>query len=115
MITVIGFVGAAAVGALARAEAGRRLDRPAGFPVGTLLVNVVGSFLLGLLWELAPPMITVVGTAGLGAFTTFSSFARDAVALAQQRHVAQGAVYIAITMVAGVAAAAVGLVLARGW
>lgn len=112
---MIGFAGAAAVGALARAEAGRRLNRHEGFPFGTLLVNVVGSFLLGLLWDAAPPMMTVVGTAGLGAFTTFSSFARDAVALAEQRHVAQAAVYVATTMVAGVAAAAVGLALAGGW
>lgn len=83
MTTVFGFMAAAAFGALARAEAGRRWNRHEGFPLGTLAVNVSGSFLLGLLWDLAPPGVTVLGVAGLGTFTTFSSFARDAVALAE--------------------------------
>ena len=112
MITVVGFVVAAAIGALARAEAGRRWNRHEGFPVGTLAVNVGGSFVLGLLWDVAPPMITVVGLAGLGAFTTFSSFARDAVALAEQRHLAHAAIYVALSCAAGVGAAALGVALA---
>lgn len=112
MITVAGFVAAAAVGALARAEAGRRWNRHEGFPLGTLAVNVSGSFLLGLLWDVAPPAVTVLGVAGLGAFTTFSSFARDAVALAEQRHVVQAAIYVALSCAAGIGAAALGVALA---
>ena len=115
MITAVGFVSAAALGALARAEAGRRFNRHEGFPLGTLLVNVLGSFLLGLLWGVAPPMATVAGTAGLGAFTTFSSFARDAVALAEQRQVASAVLYVTLTVIAGVTAAAAGVALAVGW
>ncbi|MEX2293077.1 MAG: CrcB family protein [Acidimicrobiales bacterium] len=111
MITALAFVAAAAIGALARAEAGHRFNRHSGFPLGTLLVNVLGSFLLGVLWDVAPPVITVVGVAGLGAFTTFSSFARDAVALARQRQLALGAVYVGASAVAGVAAAALGVAL----
>lgn len=79
MITVAAFVGAAV------AEAGRRWNRHDGFAAGTLIVNVTGSFLLGLLSNIAPPALTVVGVGGLGAFTTFSSIARDAVALAELR------------------------------
>lgn len=112
MITVVGFAAAAALGALARAETGHRLNRHEGFPFGTLLVNVLGSFLLGLLWDVAPPMVTVAGTAGLGALTTFSGFARDAVALAEQRQVAQAALYVAVSATAGIAAAALGVALA---
>lgn len=112
MITVVGFAAAAVLGALARAETGHRFNRHEGVAVGTLLVNVVGSFLLGLLWNVAPPLVTVVGTAGLGAFTTFSSFARDAVALAEERQVAQAALYVAVSVTAGVAAAALGVALA---
>ena len=67
--------------ALARAEAGRRWNRHDGLAVGTLIVNVTGSFLLGLLSNATPTTMTVVGVGGLGAYTTFSSFARDAVAL----------------------------------
>lgn len=111
MITVAGFVVAAAAGALARAEAGRRWNRHEGFPFGTLAVNVSGSFLLGLLWDVAPPVVTVLGVAGLGALTTFSSFARDVVALAEQRHVMLAAIYVVVSCAAGVGAAGLGIAL----
>ncbi|MFZ6003443.1 MAG: fluoride efflux transporter FluC [Actinomycetota bacterium] len=112
MITFVAFAAAAALGALARAEAGRRWNRHEGLPFGTLAVNVTGSFLLGLMWDVAPPAMTVVGVAGLGALTTFSSFARDIVALAELRRIALAATYLAATCVAGVAAAAAGVALA---
>ena len=112
MITVIGFVVAAAAGAFARAEAGRRWNRHEGLPFGTLIVNVTGSFLLGLLVNTAPPAITVLGVAGLGAYTTFSSFARDTVALIEQRRVVLAAAYVGATVVLGIVAAAVGVGLA---
>lgn len=53
------------------------------FPVGTLIVNLVGSFLIGFLWGLmertsAPPAIRLFMLVGiLGSFTTFSTFAFD--------------------------------------
>jgi CrcB protein len=53
------------------------------FPWGTVVVNVTGSFLLGLLVGLAtyqgldPDVRTVVGTGFVGAYTTFSSFSYD--------------------------------------
>jgi CrcB protein len=112
VITVIAFATAAAAGALARAEAGRRWNRHGAFPLGTLVVNVSGSFLLGLLWDVAPPLLTVLGVGGLGAFTTFSSFARDAVALGEQGQVGRAAVYVAVTCAAGIGAAGIGVALA---
>ena len=68
MITAAAFVAAAVVGTLARAEAGRRWNRHNGIAVGTLVVNVTGSFLLGLLSEATPTTMTVVGAGGLGAY-----------------------------------------------
>lgn len=115
MITALAFVVAAATGALARAEAGRRWNRHDGFAVGTLVVNVTGSFLLGLLWETAPPVLTVVGIGGIGAYTTLSSFGRDAVALAERRLLVSACVYVAVTCVLGFTAAAVGMGMARSW
>jgi CrcB protein len=112
MITAAAFVAAAIAGALARAEAGRRWNRHDGFAVGTLIVNVTGSFMLGLLSDMAPTMTTVVGVGGLGAYTTFSSFARDAVALAELRRLTMAALYVAATCALGLAFAAVGLALA---
>jgi CrcB protein len=112
VITAVAFAAAAVVGALARAEAGRRWNRAEGLAGGTLAVNVVGSFLLGLLSEVAPPTLTVLGVGGLGAFTTFSSFARDAVALAERRHFTAAAIYVGATCCLGLLAASAGVAIA---
>lgn len=108
MITAVAFVLAAAAGALARAEAGRRFNRHDGFPWGTLIVNVTGSFLLGLLHEVTPPTMTVLGVAGLGAYATFSSFARDAIALTETNKVTLAVAYIALSCLS-IGAAAIGV------
>lgn len=112
MITATAFMVAAAVGALARAEIGRRWNRHKGLAVGTLVVNVGGSFLLGLLWNVAPPALTVLGVGALGAFTTFSSFARDAVALAECGKLGLAVAYVGASCGLGVGAAALGVALA---
>ena len=109
MITGFGFLALAAVGAIARAALGQRYNR--AFPTGTLLVNVSGSFALGLLHTTAPPLVTVLGTGGLGAYTTFSSFARDLVALVEERRYAAAAAYGVTTCITTVAAAAAAILL----
>lgn len=62
-----------------------------GFPYGTLMVNVVGSFIMGVLvaafeleWLAEAPWRQVVGLGFLGALTTFSTFSMDNVLLLQQ-------------------------------
>lgn len=112
MITVAAFAGAAALGAVARAVVGRSLNRHDGLAVGTLVVNVTGSLFLGLLSATAPPVATVLGVGALGAFTTFSSFARDVVALVEIRRSALAAAYVTATLVLGISAAALGVALA---
>jgi CrcB protein len=109
VITVATFVVAAAAGALARAEAGRRWNRHNGLAIGTLVVNVSGSLMLGLLSQLTPPPLTVLGVGGLGAYTTFSSFARDTVALAEQDQLWLAASYVGMSAVLGIGAAALGV------
>lgn len=111
MITVVAFLGAAGLGALGRAEAGRRWNRPGRLSWGTLSVNVVGSFLLGLLYAVAPPLLTVLGVGALGAFTTFSSFARDVVAVVEDRGLLSAVAYAGGSCIAGVLAAAAGVAL----
>lgn len=63
------------------------------FPFGTLLVNILGSFVIGLLYGLilnghlaANPWRIFVGIGVLGALTTFSTFSMDTVLLLQQGH-----------------------------
>jgi len=74
-----------ALGALARYYVGQAVDRKS-FPLGTLTVNVVGSFVLGLVTFLAPreSVALLVGTGACGSFTTFSSFSFDTVRLWEQ-------------------------------
>jgi CrcB protein len=80
--------------------------------VTTLAINVVGSFLLGLLVGLRPygrwsrPFL---GTGVLGGFTTFSTFAVQAVDASFSTGIAD----VAGTLVLGIGAAAVGLRVAR--
>jgi CrcB protein len=104
------FALAAGSGALARAWAGRRLNR--SLPWGTWIVNVSGSFALGLLAHASVFATTVLGTGLLGAYTTFSSFARDATALWEERRWGPAAAYVAGSVVACVAAAWLGLIVA---
>ena len=56
-------------------------------------------------------MATVVGTAGLGAFTTFSSFARDAVSLIEEHRHPAAALYVIGTVGLGLVTAGTGLAL----
>ena len=112
MITAVAFVAAAALGALARAEAGRRWNHHEGLAVGTLIVNITGSFLLGVLSDATPRTLTILGVGGLGAYTTFSSFARDAVSLAAKSHLRLAGFYVVASCGLGIGAAAVGVAIA---
>jgi len=74
-----------------------------GFPFGTLLVNVVGCFVIGLFYGLGETRITItpelrlfVVIGFLGAFTTFSSFGNETVNL-----VRSGDLWLALLNVAG--------------
>jgi CrcB protein len=104
MITAAGFAGAAAVGAVIRWQVTIHLPRPAA----TLLVNLTGAFVLGLLDGWSAPELTIVGVGGLGAYTTFSTLADDIAQLwSPDRRLAVG--YMAVTIVGGIGAAASGL------
>lgn len=114
MITALAFVAAAGAAALARAEATRRWNRPGRFALGTLAVNVSGSFLLGLLTGVAGPAFTVLGVGALGAFTTFSGFASDVMGPVADRRFAFAGLYLVSSCGLGLAAAAAGVALAGG-
>lgn len=71
-----------------------------GFPVGTLLVNVVGSFLLaviaglGLQGILSPEARLALGTGFVGAMTTFSTFELETDVLLRQGEFGRAAAYV---------------------
>lgn len=90
------------------------------FPFGTLVVNVVGSFVLAFLFVLTlekltipPPVRTGILTGGLGAFTTFSTFIMETLVLFERGEAVKAAVYLVASVVLGLLAAFAGLYLSR--
>ena len=113
-MTVLWVALGAAVGAPARYLTDRALQRllPGRFPWGTFTVNVVGSFVPGLVSVTAGPGVTaLVGVGFCGALTTYSTFAYETVALAQRRELAVAAVYLTGSVAAGLVAATLGRLL----
>lgn len=108
MITALGFVLAAAAGASLRHLARVGVAHLGPIPLGTLAVNLAGSFLLGLLAGWEPPGATVVGTAGVGALTTFSTFSAEVVELRAEGR-GRVAAYVAMSLAGGIALAWAGL------
>lgn len=92
MPVVLGIALAGALGALARYGVDRALSRgPGGFPWAILVVNVTGSFALGLVValftgrvEVDPSLRTTVTVGFLGAYTTFSTLSLDTYRLIEE-------------------------------
>jgi CrcB protein len=87
---------------------GARLGRD--FPFGTLAINVSGAVILGLLTGLAlgNNEALLAGTAAVGSYTTFSTWMFETQRLDEERQHRRAVVNIAVTLVLGVAAAALG-------
>ena len=90
------------------------------FPWGTLAVNILGSFILGLLieamalvWSPSQEVRALLTVGMLGAFTTFSTFSLDTVLLVERGDTATAAGYIAMSLLFSVGALFLGLRLAR--
>lgn len=90
------------------------------FPYGTLICNIAGSFLMGLLIELlairfnASTEVRLLLTTGLlGGFTTFSTFSLDVVALTERGQSSVALIYIALSLAGAIIALFAGLAVAR--
>jgi CrcB protein len=119
----IGAVGlAGSLGALARYLLGRFIAERAGaeFPFGTLLINVTGAFVIGLLFALTahklltPAEQTVLATGFVGGYTTFSTMSWEGVQLVRGGSTHLGLLYFGATIVLGLLAVIVGLLIG-GW
>lgn len=92
----------------------------ATFPVSTLLINVLGSFLMGVIAESfalrgvgSHPVRLLLTTGVLGGFTTFSTFSLDATALYERGEVGAASTYVLVSVVAALLGLVAGLALVR--
>ena len=87
--------------------------RSGAFPIGILLVNVLGSFLLGLVTGLGPNIspawVSILGVGVLGGFTTFSTVSTETALLAERGRRDWAWVNLIGTLVLALIAAAAGL------
>ena len=120
MILAIGLGGA--LGAILRHFMAGAITRwfGTGFPLGIMLVNILGSFLMGFLitalatrFEASPEMRGFIAVGLLGGFTTFSTFSLETVLLIERGELMQAALYILGSVFLAVAGLMAGMWLAR--
>ena len=91
-----------------------------GFPWATLLVNLIGCLIIGLLWGFLSRNASESTSWGLfltvglcGGFTTFSTFSKEALTMLQTGQIWGFASYIALSILAGIALVALGYYIGR--
>ena len=119
-VCVIGFAGA--LGALARYGTSLAMKHffGEGFPAGTLTVNVLGCFCLGLLVQLgehqiSPQMKLIVSVGFLGALTTFSTFGVETINKFNEGQTLIAFLNIALNLFLGLAAVYAGMAIAKSF
>jgi CrcB protein len=121
-MNLLGIAVAGAAGALARYGLSGLAYRwwGAGFPWGTLTVNLIGCLLVGLLAEMArqtgwlsPELRTAIGIGFLGSFTTFSTFGVETYRAIEQGDWGLAALNVASNVVLGLIFVLAGTTLAR--
>ncbi len=114
-ITFVGLSGA--IGAVSRYLVGRCIAErvSSAFPLGTLVINLTGAFLIGVLSSLVGHRVistsqqVLLATGFLGGYTTFSTFSWEGVQLARSGRTVSSMLYLGGSLVLGLACAALGL------
>ncbi|AKI96927.1 fluoride efflux transporter CrcB [Kosmotoga pacifica] len=117
----IGFGGF--IGAIARYILSKLINERYGFlslPLGTVIVNIAGSFVLSLFLafafkktEVSRAFYLFFATGFLGAFTTFSTFSYEGLRLIQEQSYSAFSVYFLLNIFGGFTAAFFGLIIGR--
>lgn len=113
-----------ALGAMARYGFSILIGRlwPMGFPLATLLINIVGSIAMGLFVGLMAKLLPAnqeelrlfVAVGIFGGFTTFSSFSLDTIVLIERGELIQAITYVALSVVVCLIGLYLGLLITRG-
>ncbi|WP_307311362.1 fluoride efflux transporter CrcB [Neobacillus driksii] len=107
------------LGAITRYAIGEWIHTDHGFPLGTLLINLIGCFFLG--WFLTyitlkryikPEVTLLIGTGFTGSFTTFSTFSVETILLFRNGLIGYGSLYVLFSIIFGLLLAYLGLKLA---
>lgn len=110
------------LGVLARYFVGLSVAKniPTAFPLGTFLINISGSFFIGLVYVLGVEKGLIsqdlrlgIMVGFLGGFTTFSSYSLEATRLIEQGELSISLAYLLLSPALGLAAAFGGIALAR--
>ncbi|MDH6350120.1 MULTISPECIES: fluoride efflux transporter CrcB [Brevibacillus] len=108
-----------AVGSLFRYWLSLAANQP-GWPIGTWLANIIGSFLIGVLFVIgkerggiSPEAYILFTTGVMGGFTTFSTFSLEVVSFWGDGQWLRGTLYALASIVVGLSSCAVGIWLAR--
>jgi fluoride exporter len=121
-VTIIGVAVAGALGALARYGLGGWLSSrfPGAFPWETFIINISGSFVIGLLFVIFterlmphPVLRTSLMVGFVGAYTTFSTFSLETFRLIEDRAVGLAVANVFGSVTAGLVAVYLGIVIAR--
>lgn len=114
----VGFAGA--IGAICRVGIGRLFIDASDFPMSTLTVNLIGTFILcllsaGVIQRLTADkqIQTAVTTGFIGSFTTFSAFSMETVNLMQDGQVMLAIFYVAVSVIGGLAIGLFGFMIGR--
>ena len=112
-----------AIGSVARYGVGmaaQRLAPASAWPWGTLVVNVAGGLMMGLLagWlhrgaADQADLRALIGVGLLGGFTTFSAFSLETALMIERREIGAAALYVGLSVLLAIGALFIGLMLAR--
>jgi len=100
-------------GAISRFTLSNVFQKQHSFPYGTMIVNIIGSFLLGVIAgsNFGNTIYLLIGTGFMGAFTTFSTMSLDLVKLWENKQWKFLIVYFSLTYIGGVTFAFIGFII----